>query len=175
MFAVLFLSRSTHSCVGLGGGGLGRRGKWGSPPPGGALSLTPTTEEWQQRIRRCWETAPKLPFTKKAPEKPHVWSQRYWYDCLTVKCACTTETRQWRTNMDHCRMYLKIRMNVFIFWEKTPTVTLSWCLKYAPWCLHQMICISLIVPTRWLLCILACMHWDNGDFRITSVTSPPFL
>lgn len=38
-------SYSTHSCVGLGGGGLGRRGGWGSPPPGGAVSLTPATEE----------------------------------------------------------------------------------------------------------------------------------
>lgn len=42
----------THSCVGLGGGGLGRRGRWGSPPPAGVLSLAPTTEGWQQRIRK---------------------------------------------------------------------------------------------------------------------------
>lgn len=52
-----FPSSSTHSCVGLGGGGLGRRGRWGSPPSDGTVSLTPTTEVSQQSIRRCSETA----------------------------------------------------------------------------------------------------------------------
>lgn len=52
--ALYLSSGSTHGCVALGGGGLGRRGRSGSTPPDGLSSFTPMTEWWQRTTLKMW-------------------------------------------------------------------------------------------------------------------------